>query len=84
MAQLREITHIYATNEADYDAVSKSTWDDLEDAFVYQTALAVKADAIITRDKTGFSRSPLPTFDCEGLFDYLEREEGLVYDMVDL
>lgn len=83
MAQLREITHIYATNEADYDAVSNSTWDDLEDAFVYQTALAVKADAIITRDKTGFGKSFLRVFDYDAFFRYLEEEKGLVYEIVD-
>lgn len=83
MAQLRKITHVYATNEADYDAVSKSTWNDLEDAFVYQTALAVKADAIISRDKTGFEKSSLRVFDYDALFRYLEEEKGLVYEIVD-
>lgn len=83
MAQLREITHIYATNAADYDAVSKSTWEDLEDAFVFQTALAVKADAIISRDKTGFRKSPLRVFDYDALFRFLEEEKGLVYEIVD-
>lgn len=84
MVLLRKRVHVYATNEADYDAVAASTWTDLEDAFVYQTAVAVKADAIITRDKTGFVKSPLRVFDYEGLFDYLESEGGVAYDVIDM
>lgn len=80
MRSLRKSVHVYATNEADFDAVQNSTWDDLEDAFVFQTAMQVKADAIITRDKKGFQKSCLKAFDCEELFDYLEREKGLAYE----
>lgn len=82
MKLLRKSMHVYATNEADYDAVSQSAWGDLEDVFVYQTAVAVKADAIITRDKDGFEKSPLKAFDCDGFFAHLESEKSLTYDMV--
>lgn len=79
MVQLRKCVHIYATSEADYEAVAESTWTDLEDAFVFQTALQVKADAIISRDVTGFQKSFIKVFDCDGLFEYLERERGVSY-----
>ena len=82
MRKLRKILHIYATDEEDYDAVAASAWDDLEDAFVFQTALKVKADAIITRDRNGFAKSPLKTFDCDGLFDWLRTDHGLDYGLV--
>lgn len=80
MAQLRKCVHIYATSESDYDAVAESTWADLEDAFVFQTALQVKADAIITRDTTGFQKSFIKVFDCDGLFEHLKREHGISYE----
>lgn len=79
LSLLRKSIHVYATSESDYDAVVESTWLDLEDAFVFQTALQVKADAIITRDKEGFQKSFVKVFDCDELFQYLECEKGLVY-----
>ena len=83
MRKLRSILHIYATNEEDYDAVAASTWTDLEDAFVFQTALQTKSDAIITRDAKGFSRSPIRTLNCEELFALLE-EQGFAYAFTEL
>lgn len=80
MQGLRKMMRIYATDEEDFDAVANSTWEDIEDAFVFQTALKVKAEAIITRDEAGFSKSSIRTFDCEGLFAYLATEKGLVYE----
>ncbi len=82
MRLLRKSVRVYATNEADYDAVAASAWDDLEDAFVFQTALQVKADAIITRDRAGFRKSHIKVYDCDELFERLESEEGLRYEMV--
>lgn len=82
MRKLRRILHIYATDEEDYDAVAASAWDDLEDAFVFQTALKVKADAIITRDRKGFAKSPIKIFDCDSLFDWLRTDRGLDYGLV--
>lgn len=82
MAYLRKVVHIYATNEDDFDAVSESTWTDLEDAFVFQTAQNIKAGAIISRDKTGFSKSPIKVFDCTEFFAYLKEKRGVSYEEV--
>ena len=71
--------HIYATSEEDVLAITSSTWSDLEDALVFQTALQVRADAIVTRDKTGFERSHIPVFDCEGLFAHIAGTQGIDY-----
>lgn len=76
---LRRSVHIYATNEADLDDVAASAWDDLEDALVHQAALGVKADAIITRDASDFSRATVKTFDCDGFFDWMEEEHSRTY-----
>lgn len=83
MKKLRKIVHIYATDESDYDAVANSAWNDLEDAFVFQTALNVKANAIITRNKADFMLSPIKTLTCVELFAYLEETEGLAYAEMD-
>lgn len=79
LERLCRIAHIYSTCQDDVLAIAHSTWDDLEDALVYQTAAQVRADAIITRDATGFVRSPIPIFDCAALFAHLKETRGLDY-----
>lgn len=79
MIALRDMVHIYATDAEDYDNVSHCTFDNLEDAFVFQTALKVKANAIISRDKKGFSHSSIRVFDCDELFEYLETSKRVAY-----
>lgn len=68
--------------QADIEAALDSSWDDFEDACVYQTALKLKADAIITRNGKDFERSSIKVFDCDGLFAYLKEEKGIVYDEI--
>ncbi len=71
---------VCSLTEADVDAALDSTWDDFEDACVYQCALKLKADAIVTRNQRNFDKSSIKVFDCEELFAYLENEKGLSYD----
>lgn len=78
----RKVMRICALNEADVDAALDSAWDDFEDACVYQAALHVKADAIITRNGKDFAKSSIRVLDCEGFFAYLEEEKGVVYDEI--
>ena len=72
----------FALSETDVDAALDSPWSGFEDACVYQCALKVKADAIVTRNQKDFEKSSIKVFDCTGLFAYLEEEKGLVYDFV--
>lgn len=60
-----------------------SDWQDPEDALVYETALNVRADAIVSRDKTGFENSILPVFDYDELFTWLKTKFNLRYDLTD-
>lgn len=66
------------------EAALDSSWDDFEDACLYQCARKMKADAIITRNKRDFEQSRIPVMDCDELFAWLEQEKGLVYDYIDL
>lgn len=84
LGKLCQFVHIYGTDQADIETIAVSTWTDLEDALVYQTAANVKADVILTRDKSGFARSPIRTSTCESFFTYLAEEHGLEYGAVDL
>lgn len=79
MLALRKMLHIYATDDDDYDYVARCAFEDLEDAFVFQTALKVKADAIITRDKDGFAHSSIKVLDCDELFEQIAETRGIDY-----
>ncbi|MBQ9069611.1 MAG: PIN domain-containing protein, partial [Eggerthellaceae bacterium] len=76
---LRQFVHMRALLEDDIDAALASNWDDFEDACVYQAALHVKPDAIVTNNVKDFDRSSIPVFDCQGLFDWIEEKEGISY-----
>ena len=54
-------------------------WPDLEDAFVYEAARSIKADAIITRNQEDFEKSKIPVFDCEEFFVWYAQEHGIDY-----
>lgn len=82
LRMLRKQSRVYAMSEADVDAALDSTWDDFEDACVYQCALKLKADAIITRNKKDFEKSSIKVFDCDELFAYLAEEKGLTYEEI--
>lgn len=79
MKALKKMIHVYATDEEDYDFVATCSWTDLEDAFVYQTARKVKAQAIVTRDHKGFAKSSIPCFTCKDLFVHIEQTQGISY-----
>ena len=82
MSYLHRVVHVYATDERDYECVARSTWEDLEDAFVFQTASNVGADAIISRDASGFDRSPIKVMDCDELFEVMRARRGVDYERV--
>ncbi len=76
---LRAFVNVWPTGPNEVDATLSATWDDPEDALVYDSALRLGADAIITRDKKGFEQSNLPVMDCDELFQWLEDEFDLTY-----
>lgn len=80
----RKCVRVCAIGGQEIDAALDSPWEDFEDACVYQAALKVKADAIVTRNKTDFVRSSINVFDCDELFAYLKQEKGLDYGSINL
>ena len=69
MTALKKMLHIYTTDAEDYDNVARCSFDDLEDAFVFQ-------------DKAGFAHSSVKVFDCDELFDRLAKEKGIEYEKI--
>lgn len=76
---LRTFVNIHAVSEGEVDRMLTSSWKDPEDALLFEAALTLKADAIITRNKTDFESSLVKTMDCRELFDWLRTERGLDY-----
>lgn len=76
---MRQFMQIWPIGPVEIDAMLRTLWKDPEDALVYDSALRLGADAIITRDKKGFEQSNLPVMDCDELFQWLEDEFDLTY-----
>lgn len=76
---MRQFMQIWPIGPVEIDTMLRTIWKDPEDALIYDAALRLGADAIVTRDKKGFEQSSLPVMDCEELFQWLEAEFDLVY-----
>lgn len=79
MVALSEAVHICPCGESEILAGLKSDWPDLEDAFVYEAARAMKADVIITRNRKDFEQSKIPVYDCEEFFEWYAKEYSINY-----
>ena len=47
---------------------------------MYQYALKLEVDAIVTRNQKDFEKSLIKVFDRDELFAYLVEEKGLTYE----
>ena len=83
LKKVRGTVRICSLGEYDIDAALDSSWDDFEDACLYECARKMKADVIITRNKGDFEQSRIPVMNCDELFAWLEQEKCLVYDFID-
>ncbi len=78
--KLRSFVDVCPLGSAEFDAALNSSWEDFEDACVYQAARSIRADVIITRNQADFKESSIKVFSCEEFFDWLEAEEGVAYE----
>ncbi|MCL2827009.1 MAG: PIN domain-containing protein, partial [Eggerthellaceae bacterium] len=83
LKKLRRCVSVCRTGEQEFDAALDSAWLDLEDACLYQSALNMKADFIITRNQKDFSLSSIRVADATEFFSYLEEHEGVIYQGID-
>ncbi len=80
IVQLRKHVHVVSVGEPEVDAALQSAWPDFEDACLYQAALKLKADVIVTRDRQGFKRSSIRALDAVDFFKMLEQHQGISYE----
>ena len=81
---LRTFVEVHSSGPEEIDLMLASTWNDPEDALIYEAALQLQADAIITRNRSDFEGCAVKTLDCNELFSYLETSYDLAYDIIDL
>ncbi|OUO91711.1 PIN domain nuclease [Gordonibacter sp. An230] len=81
---LRTFINVHPVSGSEIDRMLASSWKDPEDALLFEAALSIKADALISRNKSDFESALVRTMDCEEFFDWMLRERGLCYDEVAL
>jgi len=84
LRKLRKCIRVYRVGESEIDATLNSTWDDLEDACLYFSALNLKADFIITRNQKDFALSSIKTLNATEFFDYLRDTKSLTYEEISI
>lgn len=60
LEKLRIVFHVAAVDEKVIDLSLASGFKDFEDAVQYYSAMQVKADCLVTRNKTDYRTDPLP------------------------
>lgn len=68
----------------DYAHAAQLCWDDFEDCLIALSAQKAHADFLITRDRSGFDRSPVPVMEPGQWLAMIREEKGLVYDSIAL
>ncbi len=81
--KLREFVGVCTIGAGEFDEALVSGWSDIEDAFVYQAARSIRADAIITRNQKGFEKSSIKVFDCDEFFAWVKKEYNVSYEEID-
>ena len=84
MRELRKSIRLATIGESEIDLAMALDWPDFEDAVAYTAARTVKPLAIVTQNKRDFTRSDLPVFTCEELFEWISREHGVRYAEISL
>jgi len=81
---VRSFIHVYATGESEIDAMLATRWSDPEDALLFEMALSLHADAIVTRNVVDFESEAIFVGNSSTFFDWLKEERGLAYEHVSL
>ena len=68
---------------ADLEEGLTADWEDLEDFLIAKCAERIKADYILTRDKTGFIQSKIPVLEPKEFLLLLKDKYGCEYDVFD-
>lgn len=79
---LRTFVNMHAVGSSEVDCMLASSWKDPEDALIFESALSLRADAIITRNQSDFETTVIKVVNCEEFFQWIEAEFSLSYDEI--
>lgn len=79
LVKLRGFVSTCNFTDEDVGLALGSTWRDFEDACLNQVAHKVKPDAVITGNVKDFALSDFPVLDCDGLFEWIRKRDGVSY-----
>lgn len=65
LRELRKFINVFPVGEDEVDIALLSTWDNIEDFMLFQCALSLKADAIITRNVSDFEERVVKVLTCK-------------------
>lgn len=70
---------VFAVGGAQVDRMLSSAWNDPEDALMFESALSLRADAIITRNVKDFESPLVRAMTAREYFDWLRDVHGIDY-----
>lgn len=76
---LRTFVNVFAVSDREVDLMLASAWKDPEDFLLVEVALALRADALVTRNQDDFPRDLVRVVDCDELFDWVRSDLGFDY-----
>lgn len=79
---LRTFVNVFAVSEQEIDKMLASSWKDPEDRLLFEVALSIHADCIVTRNKGDFESSLVRALDCDDFFAWLKTDFNLDYDTI--
>lgn len=80
---LRIFVNVFAASEREVDLMLAASWHDPEDYLLYEIALALRADALITRNQPDFPQGLVPVMDCDEFFQWMRDMHGLDYGEIE-
>lgn len=81
LRKLRQFIDIFAVGQNDVDKMLLTSWKDPENFLLYQCALSLKADAIITRNANDFEEQLIKICNCDEFFEWIYKTTGVRYSL---
>ena len=81
---LRSFIRVASVSSHEIDQMLATSWKDPEDALLFETALSLKADAIITCNQKDYESTLIKVMDCKEFFQWFGEEHGIHYEEVAL
>lgn len=82
LRELRTFVNVFAVSDREIDLTLAAAWKDPEDYLLVEVALALNADAVITRNQKDFPEGLVRVLDCDEFFDWMSEDFSLNYEGV--